>query len=64
MLHHEANEGQTIIEKLEKHIDTVSYAVVLYTACDEGKAKNETELKKSPAECCFRTRLAHVQAIA
>ena len=34
------------IEKLEKHIDTVSYAVVLYTACDEGKAKNETELKK------------------
>lgn len=46
ILHHEANEGQTIIEKLEKHIDTVSYAVVLYTACDEGKAKNETELKK------------------
>ena len=31
ILHHEANEGQTIIEKLEKHIDTVSYAVVLYT---------------------------------
>nr|WP_250376665.1 TIR domain-containing protein [Escherichia coli] len=24
ILHHEANEGQTIIEKLEKHIDTVS----------------------------------------
>lgn len=46
ILHHEANQGQTIIEKLEKHIDTVSYAVVLYTACDEGKAKNETELKK------------------
>lgn len=46
ILHHEANEGQTIIEKLEKHISGVSYAVVLYTACDEGKAKNETELKK------------------
>ena len=46
ILHHEANEGQTIIEKLEKHIDSVSYAVVLYTACDEGKAKSETELKK------------------
>jgi predicted nucleotide-binding protein len=46
ILHHEANEGQTIIEKLEKHISSVSYAVVLYTACDEGKAKNETELKK------------------
>nr|WP_250696553.1 TIR domain-containing protein [Escherichia coli] len=53
MLHHEANEGQTIIEKLEKHIDTVSYAVVLYTACDEGKAKNETELKKEPGRMLF-----------
>lgn len=46
ILHHEANEGQTIIEKLEKHISSVCYAVVLYTACDEGKAKNETDLKK------------------
>lgn len=46
ILHHEANEGQTIIDKLERHINSVSYAVVLYTACDEGKAKNETEFKK------------------
>lgn len=45
ILHYEANEGQTIIEKLEKHISNVSYAVVLYTACDQGKARNETELK-------------------
>ncbi|HHC4816290.1 TPA: TIR domain-containing protein [Klebsiella michiganensis] len=44
ILHHEINEGLTIIEKLEKHIDTVSYAVVLYTACDKGKAKNDAEL--------------------
>ncbi|PIF06767.1 putative nucleotide-binding protein with TIR-like domain [Enterobacteriaceae bacterium JKS000233] len=45
ILHHEANEGQTIIEKLEKHISSAAYAVVLYTACDQGKAKNERELK-------------------
>lgn len=45
ILHHEANEGQTILEKLEKHISSVAYAVVLYTACDQGKAKNESELK-------------------
>lgn len=45
ILHHEANEGQTIIEKLEKHISSAAYAVVLYTACDQGKAMNETELK-------------------
>ncbi|HEI2561786.1 TPA: nucleotide-binding protein [Escherichia coli] len=44
ILHHEINEGLTIIEKLEKHIDTVSYAVVLYTACDKGKARNDAEL--------------------
>lgn len=44
ILHHEINEGLTIIEKLEKHIDKVSYAVVLYTACDKGKAKNDVEL--------------------
>lgn len=45
ILHHEANEGQTIIEKLEKHISSAAYAVVLYTACDQGKAMGETELK-------------------
>lgn len=46
ILHNETNEGQTIIEKLERHISSAAYAVVLYTACDQGKAKNETELKK------------------
>lgn len=45
ILHHEANEGQTILEKLEKHISSAAYAVVLYTACDQGKANKETELK-------------------
>lgn len=41
ILHHEANDGDTIIEKLERHFNDVSYAVVLYTACDDGKAKQD-----------------------
>lgn len=43
ILHHEANDGDTIIEKLERHFNDVSYAVVLYTACDDGKAKQDKE---------------------
>ncbi|MFZ4210568.1 nucleotide-binding protein [Pantoea endophytica] len=45
ILQNEANSGATILDKLEKNIDTVSYAVILYTACDEGKAKKEDALK-------------------
>lgn len=40
----EANLGRTVIEKFEDFSD-VSYAIILYTACDEGKAKGATELK-------------------
>ena len=35
ILHEQANEGQTIIEKLEKHTDA-AYAVVLFTPDDVG----------------------------
>lgn len=34
------NRGQTIIEKIEHNSD-VSFAIVLYTDCDEGKAKDD-----------------------
>ena len=44
ILHEQANQGKTIIEKIEKHSD-VGFAIVLYTECDEGKAKKETEFK-------------------
>lgn len=43
ILHEKANNGQTIIEKIEKNSD-VSYAIVLLTADDLGKAKNEKSL--------------------
>ncbi|MGI6672078.1 MAG: TIR domain-containing protein [Christensenellales bacterium] len=38
--------GKTIIEKIEEY-QTVSYAIILYTPCDEGKAiKRERKYKK------------------
>lgn len=41
VLHEQANEGKTIIEKIEAH-SNVGFAVVLYTPCDIG-AKKEDE---------------------
>ncbi|ENG6109640.1 nucleotide-binding protein [Serratia liquefaciens] len=43
ILHTQANNGDTIIEKLERYIDQVSFAVVLYTACDIGRANDAPE---------------------
>lgn len=39
------NMGDTIIEKLLRESSEVSFAIVLYTKCDEGKAIEETDLK-------------------
>jgi len=44
ILHEQASKGQTIIEKIEEN-SNVGFAVVLYTPCDEGKAKKESDLK-------------------
>ena len=38
ILHEQATRGKTIIEKIEEYSD-VSFAVVLYTPCDLGRAK-------------------------
>lgn len=40
ILHEQASQGKTIIEKIEAN-SNVGFAVVLYTPCDEGKSKNE-----------------------
>lgn len=46
ILSEQANEGQTIIEKLEKNIDNCSYGIVLYSPCDKGGINEENaELK-------------------
>lgn len=42
ILHEQADQGLTIIEKIEKYTD-VDYAVVLYTECDYGRAKDEAK---------------------
>lgn len=44
VLSNEANQGRTIIQKFEENSD-VSFAIILYTACDEGRAKGESALK-------------------
>lgn len=44
ILHEQPDIGNTIIEKIEKHTD-VAYAVILYTPCDLGRAKEELEDK-------------------
>lgn len=41
ILHEQANSGKTIIEKIEEYTD-VPFAVVLYTPCDFGRAKEAT----------------------
>lgn len=44
ILHEQANAGNTIIEKIERNSD-VGFAIVLYTPCDEGKAKSSEQLR-------------------
>lgn len=45
ILHEQANEGKTIIEKLEASSSRAGYAIILYTPCDKGCYKDENELK-------------------
>lgn len=46
ILHEQVNRGRTIIEKFEENSSDVSFAVVLLTADDEGKAKTEANYRK------------------
>ena len=45
VLFKQPNIGDTIIEKLLRESSEASFAIVLYTKCDEGKAFEETDLK-------------------
>lgn len=45
VLFKEPDEGNTIIEKFEKH-SNVGFAIVLYTYCDDGKDKNNTVMNQ------------------
>jgi predicted nucleotide-binding protein len=49
ILHEQANEGQTIIEKFEKHAD-VKAAIVLFTGDDFGRYKDADKDEKRPRQ--------------
>ncbi len=49
ILHERANEGQTIIEKFEKHAKEASFAVVLLTPDDVGYPADDPASKKARA---------------
>lgn len=42
ILHEQANEGKTIIEKIEAH-SNVGFGIVLYTPCDVGSKKDDED---------------------
>ena len=41
ILHEQPDSGLTIIEKIERYSENVNFAVVLYTECDMGRAKED-----------------------
>ena len=43
ILHEQADDGNTIIEKLESYTSQASYAIVLYTECDIARTKGKSE---------------------
>lgn len=44
ILHEQASEGMTIIEKIERYANDADFALVLYTPCDHGRGVHETKV--------------------
>ncbi len=44
ILHEQASEGMTIIEKIERYSNDADFALVLYTACDHGRGVHESNI--------------------
>lgn len=44
ILHEQASAGMTIIEKIERYSNDADFALVLYTACDQGRGVHESNL--------------------
>ncbi len=42
ILHEQASSGMTIIEKIERYTNEADFALVLYTACDQGRGVHES----------------------
>lgn len=45
ILHEQASQGMTIIEKIEHYSNDADFAIVLYTACDHGRGVHETKVQ-------------------
>lgn len=45
VLHEQASEGMTIIEKIEKYSNDADFALVLYTGCDHGRGAHESNVR-------------------
>lgn len=43
ILHEQANAGMTIIEKIEHYSNDADFALILYTACDQGRGIHESK---------------------
>jgi predicted nucleotide-binding protein len=43
ILHEQASVGMTIIEKIERYSNDADFALVLYTACDQGRGVHESD---------------------
>ena len=50
ILHEKADRGRTIIEKFEKHAARASYAVVLLTGDDDGRARGTKKFRPRPRQ--------------
>jgi predicted nucleotide-binding protein len=44
ILHEQASSGMTIIEKIEHYANDADFALVLYTACDQGRGHHEKSI--------------------
>lgn len=44
ILHEQASSGMTIIEKIERYSTEADFAIVLYTACDQGRGMHEKKI--------------------
>lgn len=44
ILHEQASSGLTIIEKIERYTNDADFALVLYTACDQGRGFHEKNI--------------------
>jgi len=44
VLHEQASQGRTIIEKIERYTNDADFALVLYTACDHGRGASDTKV--------------------